>query len=296
MKHKRAKLLASLALSALLMLPFPQVAAAEEIEGAVQDEMLYVLSESYTLQYDEAAVAAVGTQKSTGHTACCLAFCEGYGDSMLFGQTVDHTEHAYYGDCASNPCADWNGWQYIAYDATYAVYEIMEGRPCIMHVQGNGTTWSSSEHWVLVIGYYDVDDPLDASINNLIVLDPWDGKIMPAIARYARHDDYELRLSSRGLSIPQTPPEPQDTEFGVHRYDQGFCIDCGCLWGDLNGTGTVTIVDAQIAYDVANGAYGSYEDNPDLWDLADASGPFGHPDGHTEAQDALAIQYYVLNN
>lgn len=285
MKYNRTTLLASFALAALLALPFPLLAAAEE----AADDQLEPLSSAYTLTYDEDAVAGVGTQESTGHTSCCLAFCEAYGDSMFYGETIDHTEYAYYGDCASNPCATWDGWRGTEYDATYAVFEIMESRPCIMHV--NNKNWGS-EHWVLVIGYYDVDDPWDATIGNLIVLDPWDGEIIPATERYVRHSDYEIRLSSRGMTVPQKPRE----FFGTHYYEQGFCVECGAMWGDLNGNGLVNVVDAQIAYDVANGTYGSYGSNAALWALADVTGPYGHPDGTTDAQDALAIQFFALTN
>mgnify|MGYP004530243851 FL=1 len=62
--------------------------------------------------------------------------------------------------------------------------------------------------------------------------------------------------------------------------------------GDANGNGTVNIIDAQIAYDVARGIFDDFSTLPMLgWLSCDMNG-----DGHVDAADAFAIQAAALSN
>ena len=285
-----ARILATLALVAACALPLPAF-ACEFVPYEGEESTLFSLDQGTIIEYNHEAVDGVGTQKGTGHTSCCLAFCEAYGDSMFYNTTIPHTNYAYYGDCLANPCASNAGWGWTVYDATYAYYELAENRPCIIHVTDK--RWAS-EHWVLAIGYRNVVDPVDVTLDNLIVLDPWDGAIVPATDRYERFSDRVIMRSTRGLSIPSLTPKPEQPTVCQHAYDQGICVNCGVLWGDLNSNGQVNVVDAQIAYDVARGVYGTREAAPELFALADVSGPNGTPDGLVDAQDSLAIHFAAL--
>ena len=64
--------------------------------------------------------------------------------------------------------------------------------------------------------------------------------------------------------------------------------------GDVNCNGLLNIVDAQIAYDIANGGHDGRHDLAWMRSRADVTGPAGAPDGAIDAQDAFAIQRAAL--
>ena len=79
-----------------------------------------------------------------------------------------------------------------------------------------------------------------------------------------------------------------------HNFNGMICADCETHLGDVNGNGSIDIVDAQIAYDIA--AHNSYV-GLDAYDAycaaADVTGENGRSDGYVEAQDAFRIQYIL---
>lgn len=79
-----------------------------------------------------------------------------------------------------------------------------------------------------------------------------------------------------------------------HNYEDHVCVDCGHLYGDVNSNGSITIVDAQIAYDVANNIYSQHELCEVLQHHSDVTGPEGISDGTVDAQDAFAIMVRLL--
>lgn len=81
-------------------------------------------------------------------------------------------------------------------------------------------------------------------------------------------------------------------------FDSSCCIKLpqtimhellGFMLGDVNLNGFVNIVDAQIAYDVANGLYNGKEIYSQLFNLSDVNG-----DWYVDAADAFAIQHFVI--
>ena len=64
--------------------------------------------------------------------------------------------------------------------------------------------------------------------------------------------------------------------------------------GDVNCNGLLNIVDAQVAYDIANGGHAGRRDLAWMRSRADVTGPAGAPDGAVDAQDAFAIQRAAL--
>ena len=64
--------------------------------------------------------------------------------------------------------------------------------------------------------------------------------------------------------------------------------------GDVNCNGLLSIVDAQVAYDIANGGHAGRHDLAWMRSRADVTGPAGAPDGAVDAQDAFAIQRAAL--
>ena len=64
--------------------------------------------------------------------------------------------------------------------------------------------------------------------------------------------------------------------------------------GDVNCNGLLNIVDAQVAYDIANGGHAVRHALAWMRSRADVTGPAGAPDGAVDAQDAFAIQRAAL--
>ena len=64
--------------------------------------------------------------------------------------------------------------------------------------------------------------------------------------------------------------------------------------GDVNCNGLLNIVDAQVAYDIANAGHAGRHDLAWMRSRADVTGPAGAPDGAVDAQDAFAIQRAAL--
>ncbi len=82
-----------------------------------------------------------------------------------------------------------------------------------------------------------------------------------------------------------------------HHFDGLTCTDCKVQLGDVNGNGTVNIVDAQMAYDIATkGAYKDLDAYAAYCSAADVTGTNdGKPDGRVDAIDAFRIQYVIHN-
>lgn len=73
-----------------------------------------------------------------------------------------------------------------------------------------------------------------------------------------------------------------------HEYVDGVCTRCGSLFGDVNASGAINIVDAQIAYDLSRGRYREHDYFNILWARANVNG-----DETVDAADARALQYFV---
>ena len=150
---------------------------------------------SKTLVYNTEAVADIGTQVESGHTSCCLAFSQAIGDTIMAGGTIDHTEYAANGNCAWSPCASYGDWTESADDLAAVYSEINAGRPVVMFVTGPGF----SHHWVLAIGYCGVEDPSFMTLDNVVIIDPWDGASMIASERFSCSG--EMELTSKTASV-----------------------------------------------------------------------------------------------
>ena len=82
-----------------------------------------------------------------------------------------------------------------------------------------------------------------------------------------------------------------------HHFDGLTCTDCKNQLGDVNASGKINIVDAQMAYDIASkeGAYKDLDAYAAYYSAADVTGSDdGKPDGTVDALDAFRIQYVVL--
>lgn len=140
-----------------------------------------------TLSYDPALIAAIGSQQSTGHWVCCPGFSCAYGDAIINGTA---NSHAAYG-CG---CCTWPGWgggnssfRSLGTDQALlreAYDNIAAGKPTVIHVSG-----SSNEHWICLMGYRDVQDPDNLTLDNFIALDPVDGAQIIASDRYSLYGD-----------------------------------------------------------------------------------------------------------
>ncbi len=81
-----------------------------------------------------------------------------------------------------------------------------------------------------------------------------------------------------------------------HDYQDGTCSRCGNVHADVNNNGTISIVDAQIAYDIARlHCYEDQEFYKAFCDSADVTGgDKGTPDGKVFAEDAWRIMNMVF--
>lgn len=147
------------------------------------------------LAYDEAAIAAIGTQESTGHTICCPSFSCAYADAVIDGTIHDHS----YYTCSCCTWTDWGGggsWdRCVGTDEELlreAYDQIAAGRPTVIHV-----TSGSGEHWIALIGYQGASDPDHLTLDNFIALDPWDGAQIVASERYSLYGDGCEHISER---------------------------------------------------------------------------------------------------
>lgn len=147
------------------------------------------------IAYDQAAIAAIGSQAQSGHTICCPSYSCAYADAVLDGTVRDHS----YYTCS---CCTWNDWggggswnRNVGSDEQVlreAYDQIRAGRPVVTHV-----SWSGGEHWLALIGYENVTDPDHLTLANFIALDPWDGAQLNAGSKYALYGDGCQHVSTR---------------------------------------------------------------------------------------------------
>lgn len=163
------------------------VAGADVSAASTQAAQDAVDASEKVLAYDPAAIEAIGTQESTGHTICCPSFSCAYADAVMDGTVHDH---GYY-TCSCCTWTDWGGG-----DSSYrcvgsneellreAYDEISAGRPTVIHVAA-----SYGEHWIALIGYTGATDPDNLSLGNFVALDPWDGAQIIAGDRFDLYGD-----------------------------------------------------------------------------------------------------------
>lgn len=147
------------------------------------------------LNVNQAALDAIGTQASTGHSICCPSFSCAFADAVLDGTINDHS---YYG-CGNCVWTDWGGGNSfdrdLGSDAALlreAYDQISAGRPTVVHVAA-----SYGEHWICLIGYTGVTDANNLELSNFICIDPWDGTQQNAGDRFTLYGDNCEHISSR---------------------------------------------------------------------------------------------------
>lgn len=145
------------------------------------------LARDRVLEYDPALIAAVGSQQTSGHWSCCPCFSCAYGDAIVYGVANSHTQYG-CGMCT------WPGWgggnssfRSLGTDQALlreAYDSIAAGKPTVIHLSG-----ASGQHWVCVMGYQNVDDPDNLTLDNFIALDPVDGAQITVSSRYCLYGD-----------------------------------------------------------------------------------------------------------
>lgn len=169
----------------------PARRAAAAVQGALAEQVDKVLA------YDPAAIAAIGTQASTGHTICCPSFSCAYADAVMDGTIHDHSYYV----CSCCMWTDWGGgnssFRVVGSgsdeDVLREAYDqIAAGRPTVVHVAA-----SYGEHWIALIGYQGASDPDHLTLGNFVALDPWDGAQITASDRFALYGDGCQHVSER---------------------------------------------------------------------------------------------------
>lgn len=171
-----------------------EAAAAEQaaLEAQRQAELKKA---NFTISYDRSLIDAIGTQESTGHSICCPSFSCAYADAVMDGTVNDHS----YYTCSCCTWTDWGGgnssFRCVGTDQELlreAYDQIAQGRPTVIHVAGG-----SGEHWIALIGYQNVEDPDNLTLDNFIALDPWDGAQIVASEKYTLYGDGCEHISDR---------------------------------------------------------------------------------------------------
>lgn len=140
------------------------------------------------LEYDPALIEVIGNQTADGHWGCCPGYSCAYGDAIITGQATDHSAYTCH-------CCTWPGWgggnssfRSLGSNAALlgeAYSEIAAGRPTVIHVAG-----SSGEHWICLMGYRDVEDAGNLSLDNFYALDPVTGSEIVASDGYVLYGDF----------------------------------------------------------------------------------------------------------
>lgn len=140
------------------------------------------------LEYDPALIEAIGSQSADGHWGCCPGYSCAYGDAIITGQATDHSAYTCH-------CCTWPGWgggnssfRSLGSNAALlgeAYDEIAAGRPTVIHVAG-----SSGEHWICLMGYRDVEDAGNLTLDNFYALDPVTGTEIVASDGYVLYGDF----------------------------------------------------------------------------------------------------------
>lgn len=104
----------------------------------------------------------------------CLAFSYVHASNLYNGSTQDNAESAYNWRHASEFKDFLSDDKSEILNTIY--YEIMNGRPCVVQVNGNKA--GTCRHFVTVVGFKDtVKSPQELTEDDLLVLDSWDCKI-----------------------------------------------------------------------------------------------------------------------
>lgn len=165
------------------------------METAAKSMSIEHLKQNRLLAYDQADIAAIGSQEHSGHTICCPSYACAYADAVLDGTVHDHD----YYTCSCCSWADWGGgdssFRSVGTDEQLlreAYDQISAGRPTVVHV-----TWSGGEHWIALIGFENAADPDHLTLANFIALDPWDGAQLNAGSKYDLYGDGCEHVSDR---------------------------------------------------------------------------------------------------
>ena len=151
-----------------------------------------------TLFYNAALISQIGHQ-STGtalEKKACASYALAYCNAILYGTAP--SPHTYWMGEETVDCV-WSrgGYTTYAHASELAVLQaaygqISEGRPCILHVTGK-----TSQHWVTVVGFKNVDSANALSAANFLAIDPWDGALITVSDRYQVKSTYRLAYKSQ---------------------------------------------------------------------------------------------------
>lgn len=175
----------------------PGTSATIDSLDSIQDLFSKVVTQqcaqvSKVLPYDRALITQIGSQEASGHSTCCPGYACAYGDAVFDG-TVN--SHSYYG-CGECRWTDWGGgnssYRSINNVLREAYDQILMGKPTVIHVSA-----SYGQHWITLIGYQDVVNPDDLTLDNFIALDPWDASELIAGTRFSLYGDGCEHVSSR---------------------------------------------------------------------------------------------------
>ncbi|MCH5265220.1 MAG: RICIN domain-containing protein [Lachnospiraceae bacterium] len=151
-----------------------------------------------TLLYNTALINQIGYQ-STGtdlEKKACASYALAYCNAILYGTAP--SPHSYWLGVETVDCV-WSkgGYTTYAHASEQAVLQaaygqIVEGRPCVLHVIGN----TSSQHWVTIIGFKNVTSVNALTAGNFIAIDPWDGAVITVSDKYRVKNTYRLAYKS----------------------------------------------------------------------------------------------------
>ena len=169
--------------------------AADAMASAIEKTSPAYQKQNKILAYDQADLAAIGSQEESAHTICCPSYACAYADAVLDGTVRGHD----YYTCSCCSWTDWGGgnssFRCVGSDEQLlreAYDQISAGKPTVIHV-----TWSGGEHWIALIGYENAVDPDHLTLSNFIALDPWDGAQLNAGSKYALYGDGCEHISER---------------------------------------------------------------------------------------------------
>ena len=121
-------------------------------------------------------IAKCGNQVSSGNKKACQAYAFTYCRIILDNSSHMWTEYRSNGQTACHPSvAGYKSVKSVSSEQEIlkAIYNnINQGRPVVVRAKG-----STLFHYIVAVGYYNNCNPNDLDQSDIIILDPWDGKL-----------------------------------------------------------------------------------------------------------------------